>query len=107
MLKSYITQAITAVPINCSLKICPYDTVPIYTVLSLGTFLNVNIWPAAIVPYNDFTKFTFNKELSAMIGNSVDYKITKRFGMTGAHRVMVPSTGKPMHFILIGSRVTL
>jgi len=61
----------------------------------------------APVSYNDFTKFTFNKELSAMVGNSVDYKITKRFGMTGAHRVMVPSTGKPMHFILIGSRVTL
>lgn len=61
----------------------------------------------APISYNDFTKFTFNKELSAMVGNSVDYKITKRFGMTGAHRVMVPSTGRPMHFILIGSRVTL
>jgi hypothetical protein len=61
----------------------------------------------APVSYNDLTKFTFNKELSAMVGNSVDYKITKRFGMSGAHRVMIPSTGKPMHFILIGSRVTL
>lgn len=61
----------------------------------------------APVSYNDMTKFTFNDDLSAMIGNSIDYKITRRFGMTGAHRVMVPSTGKPMHFLLIGSRVTL
>jgi hypothetical protein len=57
--------------------------------------------------YNDMTKFTFNEELSAMVGNSVDYKITRRFGLTGAHRVMIPSNGKPMHFILIGSRTTL
>jgi hypothetical protein len=62
---------------------------------------------SAPMSYNDMTKFTFNDELSAMIGNSVDYKITRRFGLTGAHRVMVPSTGKPMHFLLIGSRVTL
>jgi hypothetical protein len=61
----------------------------------------------APMSYNDMTKFTFNDELGAMIGNSVDYKITRRFGLTGAHRVMVPSTGKPMHFLLIGSRVTL
>jgi len=61
----------------------------------------------APVSYNDMTKFTFSDQLSAMIGNSVDYKITKRFGLTGAHRVMVPSTGKPLHFLLIGSRVTL
>jgi hypothetical protein len=61
----------------------------------------------APMSYNDMTKFTFNDELSTMIGNSVDYKITRRFGLTGAHRIMIPSTGRPMHFVLIGSRMTL
>jgi hypothetical protein len=57
--------------------------------------------------YNSITGVTTNKTIGAMLGDSWDYKLTKRFGVTAAHRVMIPATGKPLNFLLIGSRMIL
>jgi hypothetical protein len=62
---------------------------------------------ASPVSYNDITKLVTNKATSMMVGNSLDYKITKRFGATFAHRVMIIDGQKPLNFLLIGSRMTL
>ena len=57
--------------------------------------------------YSTMTGLTTSTTLSMMLGDGWDYKITKRFGVTAAHRVMIPSTGKPLNFLLIGSRMIL
>jgi hypothetical protein len=59
------------------------------------------------VSYNDITKLTTNSAGSVMIGNSMDYMITKRFGATAAHRVMIIPNQKPLNFLMIGSRMIL
>ena len=62
---------------------------------------------ASPVSYNDITKLVTNKATSMMMGNSLDYKITKRFGATFAHRVMMIDGQKPLNFLLVGSRMIL
>lgn len=62
---------------------------------------------SAPLSYNDVTKLTINKQLSAMLGSSVDYKLTKRFGMTGAYRAMVSPGAPTLSFVMIGSRMIL
>jgi hypothetical protein len=57
--------------------------------------------------YSSMTGFTTNKTVGMMLGDGWDYKLTKRFGVTAAHRVMIPATGKPLNFLLIGSRMML
>jgi hypothetical protein len=59
------------------------------------------------VGYNEITKLNTNTSASMMVGNSLDYKLTRRFGATAAHRVMLVPSQTPLHFILIGSRMTL
>ena len=59
------------------------------------------------IAYNPITGLSVNKAVGMMVGDSWDYKITKRFGMTAAHRVMIPPTGKVLNFLLIGSRMML
>lgn len=59
------------------------------------------------VSYNSVIGFTTNKTVGMMIGDSWDYKITRRFGATAAHRIMIPASGKPLNFLLIGSRMIL
>jgi len=62
---------------------------------------------ASPISYNDMTKLVTNKATSMMVGNSLDYKVTKRFGATFAHRVMIVNGQKPLNFLLVGSRMTL
>lgn len=62
---------------------------------------------ASPVSYSDMTKLVTNKATSMMVGNSLDYKVTKRFGATIAHRVMIVQNQKPLNFLLVGSRMTL
>ena len=62
---------------------------------------------ASPVSYSDMTRLVTNKATSMMIGNSLDYKVTKRFGATVAHRVMIVQNQKPLNFLLVGSRMTL
>jgi hypothetical protein len=59
------------------------------------------------VSYNNVVGFTTSKTMGMMIGDAWDYKITKRFGVSAAHRVMIPDNGKPLNFLLIGSRLIL
>jgi hypothetical protein len=62
---------------------------------------------ASPVSYNEITKLTTSSAGSAMIGNSMDYMITRRFGATVAHRVMFSPKQKPLNFLMIGSRMIL
>jgi hypothetical protein len=62
---------------------------------------------ASPMSYSSMTGFTTNKTVGMMLGDGWDYKLTKRFGVTAAHRVMIPATGKPLNFLLIGSRMML
>jgi hypothetical protein len=59
------------------------------------------------VAYSSLTGLTTNTDVSMMLGSGWDYKLTRRFGVTAAHRVMITPKQKPLNFLLIGSRVTL
>jgi hypothetical protein len=59
------------------------------------------------VSYNSVIGFTTSTGVGMMLGSGWDYKITRRFGMTAAHRVMLNSGQKPLNFLLIGSRMML
>lgn len=62
---------------------------------------------ASPMSYNDITKLTTSTAGSIMIGNSMDYMITRRFGATMAHRMMISPNQKTLNFLMIGSRMTL
>ena len=57
--------------------------------------------------YNEITKLTTSAVGSVMIGNSMDYMITRRFGATAAHRMLISPSQKPLNFLLIGGRMIL
>ena len=57
--------------------------------------------------YNSITGIVTNAGVSEMIGSSFDYKITNRFGVTAAYRMMISPGQKSLSFLLIGSRIIL
>ena len=57
--------------------------------------------------YSSMTGLTTSKTVGMMLGDGWDYKLTKRFGVTAAHRIMIPATGNSLNFLLIGSRMIL
>jgi hypothetical protein len=59
------------------------------------------------ISYNEITKLTTSTSGSVMVGNSMDYMITRRFGATVAHRMMLSPKQKTLNFLMIGSRMTL
>jgi hypothetical protein len=62
---------------------------------------------ASPMSYNDITKLTTSSVGSIMMGNSMDYMITRRFGATMAHRMLVSPNQKTLNFLMIGSRMIL
>ena len=59
------------------------------------------------ISYSSESGLTTNKTVSAMVGTGLDYKLTKRFGVSSAYRAMIASGQKVLSFLMIGSRITL
>jgi hypothetical protein len=57
--------------------------------------------------YNSITGFSTNQTIGTMMGTSLDYKITKRFGVSSAWRVMMAPNTKSLNYLMIGSRIML
>lgn len=57
--------------------------------------------------YSSESGLTTNKTVSAMVGTGLDYKLTKRFGISSAYRAMIAPGQKILSFLMIGSRITL
>lgn len=59
------------------------------------------------ISYNPITKLTTSTSVSMMMGTAVDYKLTKRFGISSAYRAMISPKQPILNYILIGSRIIL
>ena len=59
------------------------------------------------VAYSPMMGFSTSSGMNLMLGSGWDYKLTRRFGVTAAHRIMLAQKQAPLNFLLIGSRMTL
>jgi hypothetical protein len=57
--------------------------------------------------YSSETGLVTNKTVSAMVGTGLDYKLTRRFGISSAYRATIVPGQKTLSFLMIGSRITL
>jgi hypothetical protein len=59
------------------------------------------------ISYNSFTGLSTNQTFGTMLGTSLDYKITKRFGISSAWRIMMMPGTKALNNLMVGSRFIL
>ena len=59
------------------------------------------------IAYNSVTGLSTNKTVGTMVGVGMDYKVSKRFGMSSAWRIMMMPNTTALNYLMIGSRLML